>query len=55
MPDLLFIFGAKYLIFASILLTGYYLFVSPIETRKKLMIFLLISLPFAYILGIWAP
>lgn len=54
MPDLLFIFGAKYLIFASILLTGYYLFVSPIETRKKLMIFLLISLPFAYIVGIGA-
>ncbi|MDO8424069.1 MAG: phosphatase PAP2 family protein [bacterium] len=54
MLDLIFIFGAKYLIIVPVLLTTYYYFRSSAEIRKRLLIFLVLILPFTYILGLGA-
>ena len=54
MLDPIFIFGAKYLIILPIVIVGIYLYKSPVETRKKFLIFLLITLPITYLLGLAA-
>lgn len=52
--DTIFIFGAKYLFIFSLLGLALYISTSPVETRKKLAVFLLVSLPFTYLAGLGA-
>jgi len=52
--DMVFIFGAKYLFLFSILGVLWYFWVSTQETRKKLVVFLILSLPLTYLVGVGA-
>lgn len=49
--NILTIFGAKYLYFASILIAGYYFFKQPKATKKRIIILGIISLPIAYVVA----
>ncbi|MEK7175788.1 MAG: phosphatase PAP2 family protein [Patescibacteria group bacterium] len=52
MLNLIIIFGAKYLILLPPAIAGIYFLKSPREIRKRLIIFLLIALPLAYLAGL---
>ena len=46
--NILIIFGAKYLYLVSIIIAGYYFFKQPRATKKRIIIFGIISLPIMY-------